>query len=101
MFNGKPVYRQTFSLSITSAGNVADTGTLIATPNYVDAIVGVGGSFETGSSLEKYVVDAANFNINRYFIIYVDNSGVLSYRTSSNLARTNAPAEIWVDYTKV
>jgi hypothetical protein len=101
LYDGKPIYRQTFSLNITSASGVEDLGVLIPTANYVEVIVSAGGFFESGNAAEKLVINAYSVGSTDYFAVYIDSAGILSYRTSTGYARTNAVVELWVDYTKV
>ncbi|MCL1790779.1 MAG: hypothetical protein FWG40_05390, partial [Peptococcaceae bacterium] len=100
LYNGKPVYRQSFSLSITGAAFSEVTGILIAVGNYIETIVKVGGSFHTGNG-ELMVIINSDTDMDNYFIVYIDNGNILSYRTSSTRVRINMGAEVWVDYTKV
>jgi hypothetical protein len=102
IFNGKPVYRRTFFQNVTAVAGGGSSANLHATPNYYDTLVNVGGSFEVGNLLEKMMINTEYMTPSRnYLTVYIGGTGSLGYSTSSSYARTNAPAWIWVDYTKI
>jgi hypothetical protein len=102
-FNGKPVYRQAWRFTINAGPNAQDDHLLIATPNYVDAIVNSGGYFSTGNGVEKYNIPSrqlnGNNNLSGFPLVTTNNQ--LDLSTISNLQRTNADTFVWVDYTRV
>jgi len=100
--NGKPVYRRTFFQNVTFSAGGGSSSSLDPTPNYFDTLVNVGGSFEVGNLLEKMMVNTEYMTTSlNYLTVYIGSTGTLGYSTSSSYARTNAPAWIWVDYTKI
>lgn len=101
-YNGKPIYRRAFNANITQGVNQQNDYALISTAGYVDAIVNSGGYWATGNGQEKYAVNTAYVAPNSlYGFVYVNTQNQLYFRSNSSLSRTNAPAFIWVEYTKV
>ncbi len=102
MYNGKPVYRRAFNINITQGAYGQNDTALIGTTGYVDAIIDSGGYWSTGNGPEKYMVSSAYVAPGSlYGFTYVNTQNQLYFRSNSSLNRTNAPAFIWVDYTKV
>ena len=102
MFNGKPVYRQMWNLTITQAANSENSTTLISTAGYVTGIVDVGGWWSSGSSTEKFQIGMFFSPGGSYYaFVSVTSSGnQLVFRSNTGSARSSSPAMVWVDYTK-
>ncbi len=79
-----------------------DDTALISTTNYVDALINSGGYWYTGNGAEKYAVNSAYVAPQSlYGFAYVSTQNQLVFRSNSSLNRNNAPALVWVEYTKV
>ena len=101
-YNGKPIYRRAFHLDITQKANQQDDRALIPETGYVDSIVNSGGYWATGNGPEKYAVNGSYVAPNAlYGFAYVSTQNQLFFRSNSSLDRNDAPALVWVDYTKV
>ena len=102
IYNGKPVYRQLFTTTITQSANVDNASILIAAPA-VTGIVQYGGQFATANGNEVYGLPGTYCSYGLASVIYgfvaLDTNGNLVLHTSSNVNRTNTPATIWVDFT--
>jgi hypothetical protein len=100
-FNGKPVYRQLFLMSVTAAAAQQSNLNLIDQAGYVDMIVSAGGSFSTGNGTEKYMISAANSTSSTvYGFVLVSTTGQLVFSSISAMDRTNASVAVWADFTK-
>jgi hypothetical protein len=119
-YNGKPVYRQTWSFNVSQTNNTYDNRDLIANTGYVQSIVNTGGWFATGNSgttgvyNEKYPIGASMSSNNTqapngsyvlnnqvYGFPLVSTQNQLQFTSLSTQSRNNAPVYVWVDYTKV
>jgi hypothetical protein len=108
-YNGMPVYRQAWNVTITTAGSAINNTDLISSTGYVDSIVNSGGYFATGNAgnTERYnmpssMIDIVNSRVNNqvYGFPLVSTDNKLQFTSRSTPQRTLAPAFIWVDYTK-
>jgi hypothetical protein len=96
--DGKPIYRKVFTGTI-SASTTTYTTTTIATNTGIDKLVDSGGWWDGGNgnihTLPFFVSE--NYGAS----VYVVKSSTQLNMGSISTARTNAPYQIWVEYTKV
>jgi len=92
--DGKPIYRRVFTGTFTTAANA--NGDIILL-NGVSSIVGFSGTWGKGNSYYKTIGSSWS---NEYSQIYLVSNNI-HLGTISDAARTNAPYQVWVEYTKV
>ena len=100
-FNGKPVYRQMWNLSISQSANSENAAVLISTAGYTTGIVNAGGYWGSGSGSESFMISSYISPGGSYYgLVSVSPSGQLVFRSQSGSSRSSTPASVWVDYTK-
>jgi hypothetical protein len=95
--DGKPIYRKVFTGTIS--GGTSAVSTIISSNSGISQIVDCGGWWDGGNGNIHTMPfsHSANYSAS----IYVVKSSTLLYMYSVTAARTNAPYQIWVEYTKV
>lgn len=95
--DGKPIYRQMFSGTLSVTANNRTTATLISNSN-IDNIVACGGSMDYGATGKNFIPFAQDTD---YCIVYLtasSNNLTLARWATSN--RNNLNYILWVEYTK-
>jgi len=95
--DGKIIYRRVFTGTITAAANSYGQVNLLN----VAAIVAKGGMWLYNSSGSSWIGLGDNDASSIYsYIHHTRPNGVATFATFSTAARTNAPYEVWIEYTK-
>jgi len=99
--DGKTIYRQVFTGTITAASNVTNVQNNLGTG--IDKVIDCGGFFSTASGIKRAVGTTQSNDGTTITItsMVAAQSGVLYLHSKDDQARTNSPYEIWVEYTKV
>lgn len=94
--NGKIIYRRCFTGTITTESAI---NTVLIPPNIVETIVSYGGMWCYDSTENRYISLGAGAQTGLEGYLAITTQGFLLRTVSFNI-RTNAPYDIWVEYTK-
>jgi len=95
--DGKAVYRRVFTGNITVAANIQNITNL--TSSGIDSLVAYGGTVSDGSNLLQ--VGFVNSTSDHYAGLFLNPTAhSIRLQSQSAYARTNAPYQIWCEYTK-
>ena len=97
--DGKPIYRRVFTGTITAAAGVR---TLTSLMGGVSAVINTGGYVNSGgSTYTNYPLGFLQLDgYNEYVNIAHNHVGNLLLISNVAIARTNAPYQVWAEYTK-